>query len=169
MASNRYSFTTHWHVDAPPIEVSAILGDATELPRWWPAVYLEAKETKSGDATTRIGREIALHTRGWLPYTLRWSFRLVENREPHGFAIEAWGDFDGTGVWTFEAEPSGTHVRFDWNIAAEKPLLKYLSFIFKPLFSANHAWAMRRGEESLRREIARRRDQGLALATANGP
>jgi hypothetical protein len=32
--------------------------------------------------------------------------------------------------------------------------LRYLSFLFKPFFSANHRWAMARGEESLRRELA---------------
>jgi hypothetical protein len=159
VASNQYSFTTHWHVPATPAEVAAVLEDGTDLPRWWPSVYLEARELKPGDAQTGVGREIALHTRGWLPYTLRWSFRIVENRLPAGFAIEAWGDFDGRGVWTLERENSGagTHVRFDWNIAAEKPLLKYLSFLMKPIFRANHEWAMRRGEESLVRELARRR------------
>lgn len=157
MAGNRYSFTTEWHVPASAEEVSLILGDATDLPRWWPSVYLAADELKAGDPQSGVGREIALHTRGWLPYTLRWSFRVTDNRHPRGFSIVAWGDFEGTGVWTFAPEPGGTHVRFDWNIVAEKPLLKYLSFLMKPIFGANHAWAMRRGEESLRREIERRR------------
>lgn len=157
MVANQYSFVTHWHVPAPPDVVSAILADGTSLPRWWPSVYLEAKELKPGAPGTHLGREIALHTRGWLPYTLKWSFRLVDNRHPHGFSIEAFGDFEGTGVWTFEPEEGGTHVRFDWNVVAGKPLLKYLSFIMKPIFRANHAWAMRRGQESLEREIERRR------------
>jgi hypothetical protein len=167
VASNQYSFTTHWHVPAPPADVAAVLEDGTDLPRWWPDVYLEAKELKPGDPTTRVGREIALHTRGWLPYTLRWSFRIVENRLPAGFAIEAWGDFDGRGAWTLESEHSGggTHVRFDWNIVAEKPLLKYLSFLMKPIFRANHEWAMRRGEESLVRELARRQAAVAVRAT----
>jgi hypothetical protein len=45
----------------------------------------------------------------------------------------------------------------DWDIRADKPLLRYLSFLFKPIFSANHRWAMARGEESLRLELGRRR------------
>ena len=39
---------------------------------------------------------------------------------------------------------------------AEKGVLKTLSFVMKPIFSANHHWAMARGEESLRLELARR-------------
>jgi hypothetical protein len=48
-------------------------------------------------------------------------------------------------------------IAFDWRIHAEKPLLKRLSFVFKPIFEANHRWAMARGEECLVRELARRR------------
>jgi hypothetical protein len=31
--------------------------------------------------------------------------------------------------------------------------LRYGSFLFKPIFAANHRWAMARGEESLKREL----------------
>jgi hypothetical protein len=45
---------------------------------------------------------------------------------------------------------------YDWKIKADKPLLRNFSFIMKPLFSANHRWAMAKGEESLKLELARR-------------
>jgi hypothetical protein len=157
-SSNQYEFVTEWRVVGSPAEVARVLEDGTDLPRWWPEVYLGAVEVEPGEPRTRVGRVIALHTRGWLPYTLRWSFRIEENRLPEGFSIRAWGDFDGTGVWTLRDVGGGrTHVRFEWKIVAEKPLLKYLSFLMKPLFRANHEWAMRRGEESLVRELERRR------------
>ena len=40
---------------------------------------------------------------------------------------------------------------------SEKPLLKTLSFLLKPIFEANHRWAMAQGETSLALELARRR------------
>ena len=40
--------------------------------------------------------------------------------------------------------------------SAEKALLRNFSFIIKPIFAANHRWAMAKGEESLQLEIARR-------------
>jgi hypothetical protein len=63
----------------------------------------------------------------------------------------------GRGVWTISPAAEGAEVVYDWRIRAEKPLLRSLSFLLKPLFSANHEWAMARGEESLRLELARRR------------
>ena len=101
-----------------------------------------------------------LHTKGWLPYTLRWSFRVTERRHPDGFRLEAWGDFNGGG-WTFARDGPFTDIIYDWRIRPDKPLLRYLSFLFKPFFSANHRWAMARGEQSLQRELARRREADL--------
>ena len=46
---------------------------------------------------------------------------------------------------------------FDWKIRGDKLLLRYLSFLLKPIFAANHRWAMAKGEESLKLELARRR------------
>jgi hypothetical protein len=40
---------------------------------------------------------------------------------------------------------------YDWRLRAEKPLLRYLSSLFKPFFCANHRWAMARGERVCKR------------------
>jgi len=156
MASNDYQFVTTWHVESTPEEVSDVLGDALALKRWWPSVYLDVQELKPGDEHG-VGREIDLFTKGWLPYTLRWQFTVTESRYPHGFSLEARGDFVGRGDWTIVADGPWVDVTYDWRIRADKPLLRYGSFIMKPIFAANHRWAMARGEESLKLEIARRR------------
>ena len=163
MSANEYHFLTHWRVESTVEEVSDVLGDPLELPRWWPSVYLAVKQLEPGDADG-IGRVVDLYTKGWLPYTLRWSFRVTESRRPYGFSLEAWGDFEGRGVWTFARAGRFVDITYDWRIRAEKPLLRYLSFLLKPIFSANHRWAMARGEESLRAELGRRAGAGQQSA-----
>lgn len=155
MAGNDYHFVTHWQVRSTVEEVADILSDAPDLVRWWPSVYLDVHELEPGDENG-VGKVISLYTKGWLPYTLRWQFRVTENRHPNGFALEAWGDFVGTGVWSFVEDGEWVNVSYDWCIRADKPLLRMLSFIMKPIFAANHHWAMARGEESLKLELARR-------------
>lgn len=154
MPSNEYHFITHWRVEGAINEVADILKAADELPRWWPSVYLDVKVLEPGDKGG-IGKVVSLHTKGWLPYTLRWQFRVTESRYPLGFSLEAWGDFNGRGIWTLEQEGPNVNVNYDWKIRADKPLLSALSFLVKPIFSANHRWAMARGEESLKLELAR--------------
>ena len=172
MARNEYHFITHWRVQATVEEVFDVLDDAPDLVRWWPSVYLEVKEVARGDEATAVGRVISLYTKGWLPYTLRWQFRVIESRYPYGFSLQAWGDFDGRGIWSFEQDGEWVDITYDWQIRADKPLLRYLSPVLKPIFAANHHWAMAKGEESLKLELARRHaatPQERALVSAPPP
>ena len=162
-----YAFLTRWRVKASAHEVAEIIGDAPSLSRWWPAVYLDVKETSPGDPSTHLGRVIELYTKGWLPYTLRWKFTVTRSDPPHGFSLKAEGDFEGTGVWTITEDGEYVDAVYDWRIAANKPLLRYGSFAMRPIFAANHRWAMARGLESLELELRRRR--GETVSAPPGP
>ena len=113
-----------------------------------------------------IGKLISLRAGGWLPYTLRINFRTVESRYPYGFSMEATGDLEGKGIWTFEPDGPFVSVTYDWTIRANKPIVDKLSFLLKPVFRSNHNWTMRRGEESLKLELLRRRAQSEKEAAA---
>ncbi|MEO8255829.1 MAG: SRPBCC family protein [Acidobacteriota bacterium] len=165
MVSNDYRFTTRWRVEGTCGEVADILSDPLAFPRWWPSVYIDVRET-APPGSDGLGRRIALVTTGWLPYTLRWEFVVVESRYPHRLAIAAAGDFDGRGVWTFEQAGRFVDITFDWRLRAQKPLLRRLSFLLKSLFASNHRWAMAQGEQSLRLELARRRATSAAALEA---
>lgn len=155
MTTNEYHFITQWPITGTVKEVAEVLSQATDLVRWWPSVYLDVQEVEAGDENG-IGKVVDLYTKGWLPYTLRWSFRVTESSYPYGFTLEAWGNFIGRGIWTLEQQGEWVNVVYDWKIRAGKPLLRSLSFLLKPVFSANHHWAMRMGEESLKLELMRR-------------
>jgi len=153
--ANDYHFVTRWTVEGTIEDVAAVIGDPLELPRWWPSVYLDVREVAPGDERG-VGRTVELFTKGWLPYTLRWRFTITDSNRPHGLALAASGDFVGRGVWSFVQDGPCVRITYDWRITAEKPLLRRLSFLLKPLFAANHRWAMRMGERSLQLELRRR-------------
>lgn len=153
MASNDYHFITKWHFDAPIAQVFKLISHPLDYPRWWPEVYLDVQEVSPGEADG-LGKVVELHTKGWLPYTLRWQARTIEVAKPYRLTIEATGDFVGRGIWTlFQESPAPTDVVFDWKLRADKPMLRYLSLALKPAFSANHRWAMAKGERNMRREL----------------
>ena len=154
MPTNDYHFITCWRIQGTIEEIAHILADAPSLTRWWPSVYLEVRELEPGDARG-LGKVIGLYTKGWLPYTLRWRFRVSEIAS-NGFTLQAEGDFVGRGIWTFAQDGDWAIVTYDWKIQADKPLLRRLSFLMKPIFAANHHWAMAQGERSLKLELARR-------------
>lgn len=155
---NDYHFVTEWRVAGTVDEVKDILGDddAQAVTRWWPSVYLTIVQRAEG-GEGGLGKELDLYTKGWLPYTLRWTLRVTEPLTDAGYALTATGDLEGTGRWTFEQDGPEVVITYDWRIHATKPLLRRLGWLLRPAFSANHHWAMRRGEESLRLEMRRRR------------
>ena len=148
-----YDFVTRWQVAATPAEVFDIFADPARLPQWWPAVYLDCQVTQRSDTDVQV----RLWTKGWLPYTLQWHFRPTEFQRPDAIALHAQGDFIGVGRWTFTANERGCEVIYRWNVQADKGLLKLLTPLLRPVFEANHRWAMAKGRESLMLELARRR------------
>jgi len=168
MAAHDYHFITRWRVEATCGEVADVLGAPLDLPRWWPAVYLDVQEIEPLDEWG-LGGRVRLTTKGWLPYTLVWEFVVTESDYPNRIAFHVSGDFVGRGVWTFEQDGAFVNVTFDWLVAAEKPLLRRWSAALRPLFEANHRWAMSQGEESLALELARRRAANVEAARAIPP
>ncbi len=154
MAANEYHFVTEWRLKGTCEQVYEILSDVHGLARWWSSVYLKVEVQEEGDKDG-VGKVVKLHTKGWLPYTLNWSFKTTGANKPNGFSLEAFGDFDGTGVWTFKQIGDTVEIIYDWRISAEKPLLKRLSWLMKPIFAANHRWAMAQGEKGLIGELAK--------------
>ena len=167
-----YHFVTRWRVKAAAEEVFEIIGQPLEYPRWWTAVYLDCRQTDAGkpDGT---GRCLQFHTRGWLPYTLRWEACTTEAVSPLRIVFEASGDLNGRGAWTFTQDGDFVDMTFDWNVEPAKPLLQHLTPALRPVFEANHRWAMQQGEISLREELIRYRarlpEDLLDAAEPRGP
>ncbi|MFY9580346.1 MAG: cupin domain-containing protein, partial [Gaiellaceae bacterium] len=76
-------------------------------------------------------------------------------RMPRLIEADVVGDLRGRGVWTLTPGERGTHVRFDWQVFADRPLLRYLTPVLRPLFRANHNWAIARAKEGLEPYCAR--------------
>jgi hypothetical protein len=165
---NQYHFITRWRVEGTCGEVADILGEPLALPQWWPSVYLGVDELAPA-GPDGLGRRVRVHTKGWLPYTLDWEFVTTASRYPYGFTIDAHGDFVGRGEWTVKQDGPFVNIVYDWRISAEKPLLKTLTPILRPVFGANHRWAMAQGETSLKLELQRRRAMSEAARAAVPP
>jgi hypothetical protein len=147
--TNRYHFISRWRFQAAAEDIFAILSEPLEYPRWWPSVYLAARVVAPG--------RIRVLTRGWLPYKLRWEAQTEGTCPPERLAVRTTGDLIGKGVWSVVQDGENADVTFDWHVTAEKPILRYLSFVLGTAFEANHRWAMEQGRKSLELELARYR------------
>jgi len=140
-----YLFVDEWDVAAPPEAVFDALADGRTYPQWWRPVYISAE----ADGPPELGRTARQHFKGRLPYTLKTSSTIVGFDPPRRVEADVVGDLSGRGVWTLTPRDGLTHVRFDWEVHADRPLLRYLSPVLRPLFRWNHNWAIARAIEGL--------------------
>ncbi|MGZ4380545.1 MAG: SRPBCC family protein [Gaiellaceae bacterium] len=141
-----YVFVDEWDVAAPAEAVFDALADARTYPEWWKPVY----EAVEADGPPAVGQVSHQHFKGRLPYHLDTTSTVVRLEPPRVVAGDVVGDLRGSGVWTVTPTDGGkTHVRFDWTVYADKPLLKVLTPVLRPLFRWNHNWAIERAKEGL--------------------
>ena len=157
MAADHYDFLSKWRFDGTDItEVADVLEDTASLPRWWPDLFRKVTILKHG-GEHGLGEVAACECRAYLPYTLRFTYTCVAVQYPAGSTIDSTGDLVGRGVWRLAQRDGGVDVEYSWRVSLEKPLLKALSPVLRPLLAANHEWSMKRGEAGMRQEVARRR------------
>jgi quercetin dioxygenase-like cupin family protein/uncharacterized protein YndB with AHSA1/START domain len=141
LVDTQYTFVDEWDVKCDPETVFDVLADGHTYPKWWKPVYLGVKT--EGEYTLQ-------HFKGRLPYHLHTRTRTVESHRPYRIHGETDGDLRGTGIWTLSENADGTtHVRFDWQVHADRRLLKLLTPILRPALRWNHSWAIQRAIEGL--------------------
>jgi uncharacterized protein YndB with AHSA1/START domain len=151
-ATQSYLFVDEWDVAAPPEAVFDALADAKTYPQWWTPVYIDVES----DGPAELGRESRQHFKGRLPYHLHTRSVITEINPPERITAEVDGDLRGRGTWTLTPiADGGTHVRFDWEVHADRRLLKVLTPLLRPLFRWNHNWAIARAMEGLEPYAAR--------------
>lgn len=155
MPANDYYFLEEWFIPAPADEVWKVMSDARLLPEWWRGVYLSA-EPLDGYSEPRVGGRVRGRARGFLPYRLGFTIEATELTRPSVVAVKIAGDLTGTWRATLREEAGGTRVTLEERVIADKPLIRLLSPVLKPLFAWNHRWTTPRGEQGLIAYLAER-------------
>jgi uncharacterized protein YndB with AHSA1/START domain/mannose-6-phosphate isomerase-like protein (cupin superfamily) len=140
-----YVFVDEWDVAAPPEAVFDALADTRTYPRWWHPVYLDVESA----GPVEVGAESRQHFKGRLPYHLHTRSVIAELDPPHRVTADVDGDLRGRGTWTLTPTVAGTHVRFDWQVHADRKLLRVLTPVLRPMFRWNHNWAIARAMDGL--------------------
>lgn len=143
--ASEYVFIDEWDVSAPREAVFNALADASTYPQWWKPVYIDVET----DGPPEVGRTSKQHFKGRLPYTLKTTSEIVRYEPPTEFEVSVVGDLTGRGVWTLSEAGGVVHIRFDWRVIADRPMLRYLTPVLRPVFRWNHNWSIKRAIEGL--------------------
>jgi hypothetical protein len=152
MSDAYYRFVTRWRVQGRCEEVADVLEDVDALPKWWRSVYRSCHVIERG-GEHGLGRVVEVTTKGFLPYQLRWTYRVTQVDYPHSSSLVASGDLDGEGHWQFMQDGDYVNVTYEWSVRANLPLIRRLHRVLSPLFAANHNWTMRDGLRGLRKQL----------------
>src|SRR5262245_54198096 len=133
---SRYEFVTEWHVRAPQERVWHELMSPEQWPTWWRGVE-HVELLKPGVNALGLGAVRRYTWRSWLPYRL--VFVMETTRVDPYTRIEgrATGELEGAGCWNLDRVGGMTHVRYDWQVMANKRWMQWLAPIAKPLFKWN--------------------------------
>ena len=158
VASSEYVFADEWDVAAPREAVFDALADGRTYPEWWRPVYIDV----DSDGPPAVGKESRQHFKGRLPYHLHTRSRIERCDRPNALVADVDGDLRGRGVWTLTETANGTHVRFDWQVHADRRLLRVLTPVLRPVLRWNHNWAIARAMEGLEPYARRTADAAAA-------
>jgi uncharacterized protein YndB with AHSA1/START domain len=143
--ASEYVFIDEWDVNAPQEVVFNALADSGTYPDWWKPVY----KTVLVDGPPEVGRTSKQCFKGRLPYELNTTSEIVQYEPPRHFEVSVVGALPGRGVWTLTPRDGKVHIHFDWRVIADRPLLRYLTPVLRPVFRWNHNWSIKRAIEGL--------------------
>ncbi len=145
MSFYNYHFVTHWKICGSIQKVYTILKDGPNYSQWWKPAYV---------STEKIGTDkVRSLVRAKLPYTLSFTTELIRENPPHELEIKATGELAGRGLWKLSEDGEWVDITFYWDVAAQKPIVQWLSFFLRPVFRWNHDWVMKQGEKTLQKRV----------------
>jgi hypothetical protein len=138
-----YRFRSVWTLRVPVAEVFAVVTDPGTYPLWWPDIH----------GVGRVDDDTAeVVCRSVLPYALTFRMHRREQDLATGrMLIGLTGDLEGVMRGRFAPGPRGLRLAITQDVVVNKLLLRALSPVARPVFRANHAVMMWRGQCGLRR------------------
>jgi hypothetical protein len=91
--------------------------------------------------------------RSRLPYRLTFVMETTHIEPVVRIEGRAKGELEGIGCWHLSHDGQATHVRYDWSVEANKPWMRWLAPIARPLFEWNHDVVMEWGRQGLLKRL----------------
>jgi Polyketide cyclase / dehydrase and lipid transport len=149
----RYQFEDVWTIPCSVDVAWRMVDDVAGWPGWWPDY--RRVERVSADVEHGVGVRWRVGVKANLPYTVDFTFTVLDHDPPRYVRTRVEGFFDGTVDWRLEADRAGTRVVLLEETETRWPLINLIARVGgRRLLEANHRAAMRRGEEGMRAALA---------------
>lgn len=151
----RYEFVTKWDIPAPQEQVWNELMNPESWPTWWRGVE-QVELLRPGVDSLGTGAIRRYTWRSRLPYRLRFTMETTDIEPQTTIKGQATGELEGSGCWQLSHADGITHVRYDWQVVANKWWMIWLAPIARRAFEWNHDIVMTWGREGLLNRIGKK-------------
>ena len=142
-----FALVSRWLIAAPIDTLWGEIYAVENWPKWWKYVRRVQELRKGDDSGVGAVRRYTWSSR--LPYSLTFDMRVTRVERPYFLEGEASGELNGSGLWTLSVTPSGTQIRYDWNVATTRTWMNLLAPLLGPAYRWNHGEVMRAGARGL--------------------
>lgn len=147
----QYRALTEWRVDASVDRVWDVLLLAREWPTWWRG-FRSVEQLTPGEESG-MGMVLRQRWRSLLPYTLTLDLEVTGIERHRVLEGRTSGDMEGFCRWTFEADGTGSVVRFLMAVEPSQAWMNLPLPFARQLFALNYGAIMRWGGEGLARVL----------------
>ena len=144
----RFRFEDVWTVPCAIDLAWRMVDDVAAWPAWWPDY--RRVERVSADVAHGVGVRWRVWVKSDLPYTVSFTFTVLEHESPRHVRIRVEGFFTGTIDWRLETNGVGTRLTLIEETETQWPLINLVARLGgRRLLDSNHFAAMRRGEQGM--------------------
>ena len=146
---HRFILISRWRLQDSPAAVWQLLTDIDVWPLWWHAARCTQRA-----ASSPLGDVAELNWRSALPCAVGLRIKTVVAERPHRIECHAQGDLQGVGTWLLEPADGGwVDVTYRWEVRLDRPWMRLLSILLRPLFEWNHFTVMRAAADGMGRRL----------------
>ncbi|MEE3715859.1 SRPBCC family protein [Tumidithrix elongata RA019] len=148
-----YHFIAHWYFNAPIEHVWKEIEDTSNISGW--LRDFRKVTPRSVQKEERRSVDIDVEYRGDLPYTFRFSMRVIKVEPPHLLELEATGNLIGRGKWVLRSQDQGKAATYFWDVTVANPFFAlFVKFPwFKAITERNHNATMDRAYQALKQKL----------------
>ena len=145
----RVILISRWRLDESATAVWQLLADTTTWPAWWPGVR-RVQPAPSGP----VGNVADMWWHVALPYAVRLRVKTVDVERPHRLETQTLDRLQGMGTWLLDPAQGGwVDLTYRWEVRLDRPWMRVLSVVLRPVFEWNHFRVMRAAAQGMARQL----------------
>jgi len=145
-----YRFVSSWMLETDLKTLWQLIDNFEQADCWQNCTFCKIKEGDSGNGVGDM--YLSMFRANWI-YRLSFITTVTRKYEPHLLELEASGELEGRGVWSFQEQGNNTEICFVWEVRTTKRWMNIGAPLFRRAFKRSHDRIMQGGVQDICRHL----------------